>query len=261
MENRYDWYLYKFRVNDAQFYFFPSTEFPSNGFSSVYAITEESAKEVVERGTTAQFKGSVCSSHLIMDFDDEEAGLQARGRLRAEGIAHEVYHTGNRGCHIYIPRPHLPSLFLPQIDKGWVKANYPNADLGLYTPMHLIRVIGAIHDKTGHKKKLIESVPGKELIIQEQARTPERYISHKKYDYFTNSIFDNSFIMNLSVPLENGHRTTLLIKLAAAMRQIGEPVDFVARWLQHVNNLSSDPLPQRELDNIIKFAEGIGEDV
>jgi len=136
-----------------------------NKFASVYSVTGEDAFYVQEAKTAAGFRGTVWSRRLWVDLDTTEAAAAAQSKVKELGYDHVVYDTGNRGCHIGVARDALPSHTLPQQDKAWAQANIPGADLGLYWHLHLIRLPGVLHEKTGKPKRLIYSQKGGTLQL------------------------------------------------------------------------------------------------
>jgi|SRR5271165_3835192 len=256
-EEQYSYVVYKFNVADSGYYILSTSELPpTGGFSSLYNFTQETGEAISETGV-AGYKGVVWSPWLKIDFDDREAAMEARERLIAEGIGFEMYKTGNRGMHFYINRPCLPSHLLPQMDKMWVESNFPKADLSIYTHLHMFRVSGTKHEKTGKLKIIVEIFEGRPLII-DPVNKMQSFIRRKYTSQFANSsIFTNDYIMGMSVPHENGGRHNSLMNLAVAMRHEGEQPEFIARWLYHVNLLFSEPSPQSELDNIVEFISTI----
>lgn len=256
---KYEYYLFKFQVYDTNFLIMHRSELPALGFSSLYAITKEDAEALVSASTSVQFKGSVWSQTLAIDVDDEEVALVVENRLSEMKLDFTVYSTGNRGKHFYITRPHSPSHILPQIDKEWIKEHFPSCDTSIYSNLHLFRLPGAIHDKTGNRKKLLCSYKGIPLILPDHL-TQNDHILYKSGKDVTQSIFLDQWVMSQTVPWQDGKRHEALLNLGVKLRKNGEPIEFIERWLYHANLLHTPPKPQEELDRIIQFVSEVDVD-
>lgn len=253
MTNQYDHVIYKSSVDTGSFFVMLYSELPPIGFSSLYRYTATDAEAISNAGY-AGFKGSVWSPTLAVDFDTTEAAEQAEEKLKSLGIAFEVWTTGNRGVHIYINRPHVPSHLLPAIDKEWVTANLPGADLSIYHNVAMFRVPGARHQKTGNKKAILRTYEGQPLLLADTVTTRQLQ-ANIGGPRPKESIFTNNYIMSLSVPCSEGERHASLLHLGLALKRLGEPVDFIARWLSHVNALYQPPKDEGELERLLQFIE------
>lgn len=247
----YDYALFKYQVFDDSYYLLPINELPACGFSSLYYVTRSTASTLESSGF-ASYKGDVWAPSLWIDFDTESGAVQARGRLAELGLAYKEWTTGNRGAHFEIPRPHSPSHLLPKLDKYWVADNFPEADLTIYLQLHLFRLPGARHEKTGKIKKIVNTVQGSELILGNEIN---KHLGSNFEDYMiqsSESIFVSDSIMSATVPYQEGERHNRLLVLGVMMKKQGEPMEFIARWLYHAN-LLSNPLGSEELAEIVNF--------
>lgn len=252
-EETYAYYLFKFNVYDANFLIMHRSELPTTGFASLYAITKEDAEALVSASTSVNFKGSVWSPALAIDIDDEEYAKKVESELRLFGLSYRMYNTGNRGAHFYVYRPHAPSHVLPQIDREWVKANFPQADTSIYSNLHLFRQIGAIHDKTGNRKVLVGQSPGPNFLLLPDQVTQTYHTLHKSGKDITESIFLDRRIMSMTVPCEEGKRHETLLNLGVMLRKRGESVEFIEGWLKNSNLLFSEPKSEGEIERIMSF--------
>lgn len=236
--------------------FYRSNTLVRNGcrYASVYAIREEDATSIKEAGTAAGFKGIVWSQRLWIDFDSEEAGKEAQEILKREGVDHVSYTTGGRGCHIGILRDAAPSHLLPIQDKQWVREQFPKADLSLYWHLHLIRLPGTLHERTGQAKKLLYSYEGRHITLppykaNEKHTTVVNATQGKRTSLFTNG----EVVMNLTY--ESGSRHAHLVKLAGSIaRHAGSTVTDALWVLMEVNSSFPEPKPIEELERIVKWA-------
>lgn len=231
--------------------FYRSSDLIAGGckFASVYAVTVEDAHSIEEAGTAAGYKGVVWSQRLWVDFDDDGAARAAQSSLKEQGIDHVVFSTGGRGCHIGITRLAKPSHTLPLQDKEWVKANLPGADLSLYWHLHLIRLPGTLHDRTGLPKRLLYSHEGRHITLPPYTPTEETP-SDVGMDGNAN-LFNEWEIMSRLAPIQHRHD---LVKLTAALREGGATVAEAKGLLSIANRGYKAPLSTAEIDRMIQWA-------
>lgn len=221
-------------------------------YASVYAVREEDAEAINQAGTAGQFKGIVWSQRLWVDFDDEVAARAAQGRLKQMEVDHVVYTTGGRGCHVGILRDNPPSHTMPLQDKQWVKENLPGADLSLYWHLHLIRLPGTLHERTGQPKKLLYSHAGRHLTLPpytERQETKLGVSTGPRTSLFTNG----GIAMNLT--FNGGSRHAHMVKLAVAVARHPGSTPLDALWLMtEVNRSFPEPKTNEELERIVRWA-------
>jgi hypothetical protein len=228
-----------------------------NKFASVYSITGEDAFHIQEAQTAAGFRGTVWSRRLWIDIDTAEAATAAKAKVKELGYDHVVYDTGNRGCHIGIARDALPSHTLPQQDKAWVQANIVGADLSLYWHLHLIRLPGVLHEKTGKPKRLIYSQEGKILALQPwvQASTNNMGGTSGQAPSGTPlkrvSIFKTWEVMQHFVP--TGHRRQL-VELAVALHRAQVTKEEALWVVRELNRAYTVPKDENDLLRIVDWA-------
>lgn len=252
--DKYDTVIFKFNVYDTSHIIFRASDIPGSGFSSLYRITAETAEALNASGISG-YKGAVWSPGIWVDCDTEESALETRATLSRLGLAFEVWSTGNRGLHFYIERPHAPSHLLPQLDREWIKSQIKNCDTSIYSHLHLFRNPGSRHQKTGKPKVRIEKVEGQPLLLADTVQDKREYTN--RASAAARSIFLDNYIMSLTVPVDEGKRHETLLHLALAMNRVGEPLDFIGRWLEHVNLLYTDKKPEGEIERILEFVAGI----
>lgn len=251
--NDYVWHLWKRSPTDAGFRFLAADDLPSAGFASVYAVDKQTARTLEANGDFSGFKGIVHTPTLWIDCDTTEASDSVERRLRALGVRFEKWTTGNRGAHFGVARQAVPGPLLPLKDKAWVKANCPEADLSLYSHLHMFRCPGEKHQKTGVRKALLLTVEGAvvylDSITPTQPTPPQQ--SAQSED---GSVFDDDIIMNWSTPQENGNRNKALAAVAYRMAERGEPVEVTRWWLGQVNQLFSEPKDHGEIEHVLRYA-------
>lgn len=244
-------YLWKHKQVESSFAFIPENSLPPLGFCSLYGVSETDAKALMEAGSYAGFKGVVYPGEwLWIDVDDDNLQDEYERKIDEMGLEFQLWTTGNRGCHFAIRRNLSPSQHAPNVDKEWVKQHFPDADLGLYSHLHLIRQKGAIHEKTGLRKTLLRHLPGSVLFLEYSAGAKKtKHVNSG----IVSSVFDNKLIMDLSIPHESGSRRKYLLRLAAELARTNNPMEFALVWMINVN-MMGDPLPEDDLANIVKWA-------
>jgi hypothetical protein len=233
------------------FTFCTKEDLPFTGFQSLYSIPEEEANKLLEAGSYKGYRGIVNSTtDLWVDFDELEAVEHAIDRLKYLGLAFEVWTTGNRGKHIRIFRSSSStSEHVPAIDKAWVRANLPGADLSIYTSLHPFRRPGAIHKLTGKEKQIETSHVGNTLQLEETDQSVKRTLTKLNQ----RSVFEDPQILALSVPYWDGERHRYLLKLAIKLAGTGASEQFIFEWLWNVNILG-DPWDEDKIQKIATWA-------
>lgn len=223
-------------------------------FSSVYAVREEDARYIEAAGTASGFKGIVWSQRLWIDFDTEEAAKTAQLKLKELKYDHVVYDTGNRGCHIGILRDTMPSHTLPSEDKTWVANNLVGADLSLYWHLHLLRLPGCIHEKTGEPKKFLYKCEGSSIILPKvDAQVLVDEPSRKDKDASRSSIFNHWNIVSHFTEGTGSRHEQLLSLAGACKRDSGTNFEECLWIVLEVNSGFSEPKPEEEVRRIVKW--------
>ena len=230
-------YIYSLFSSTADYGISPNfvdiTKSDLRGFTSLYQVTEETAKAIEQAGTVKGFKGIVWSKRLWLDFDDEDAARRANGKLKEMGYDYVCYTTGNRGCHYGILRSHAPSHLLPLLDKAWVKEHFPEADLSIYTHLHPFRIPGTLHQKTGKPKVLLSEQRGRTLVLPPLKREEVYTISSGQRQ--GKSVFDCFYVMANTVPVDAGQRHSTLIRLLNALKNDADvPMDVAMWWIGEI---------------------------
>ena len=242
------------------FYHSAELTIKGNKFCSVYAVRREDAEAIESTsGTAAGFKGIVWSQKLWVDFDTYEAAAEAEKTLDKLGVGYVVYDTGGRGKHIGINRDAKPSHTLPGQDKAWVQANLSGADLSLYWHLHLIRLPGTVHEKTGKPKKLVSRKEGSSIQLERMSHEELHKVGHQfsnanieRSPSTRNSIFTTwSVISNLT---PTNHRKQLVELAVALQRDVGVTAEEATWVLLEVNRGFSIPRDTNEIERIVKWA-------
>lgn len=244
-------FLWKARVTEKSFTFCDGSDLPNAGFQSLYAIPEAEAEKLLEVGTYKNYQGPVNSTNeLWMDFDDAQSAQIAINKLETLKLAFSVWTTGNRGKHICVYRKAaIISEHVPAIDRAWVQGTFNGADTSIYSSIHPFRRPGAIHEVSLKPKKLEYSRPGNQLELSEEIVSTKR----NKVVINNRSVFEDPYILSLSVPYYDGERHNYFLKLAIRLAGCGVSENFIFEWLWNVN-LLGDPWDEEKIRKISKWA-------
>lgn len=134
------------------------------GYSTVYMFSEADATKIKEAGNSRGFSQyAVGARHLVIDCDQGDAGRdRIAERLDAEGLAYEIWESGGKGYHFYIPHEFIYDIRLPYSHQQAILKLLPRdlIDLTLYQHGRLISLPGRIHPVTKKPKRLVSSHPG-----------------------------------------------------------------------------------------------------
>lgn len=251
---QYNWYLYSTAAHygPSPVFLLGSELAKTHGFTSLYAVTESTAKAIHAEGTTRGFKGAVWSPYIWLDFDSTEHAERAGSRLEEMGIGFNAYTTGNRGLHFRLDRSttNSPSHLLPARDKQYIRDNFTGADLSIYTHLHPFRMEGTKHEKTGRRKERIYFRAGNKVDVpplKEEAITTYPHQGQSR-----TSVFDSFKLMANTVPVTNGSRQYFLIRQLYALKECGASSEFALEWIQNWNMLLEEPKDDAELEKALR---------
>lgn len=252
-----DIYRYYFYA-PSQYYgsansFVSGSYIPKEGFSSLYAVTSDTKEAIGQEGTTRFFKGVVWSPHLIIDCDTDEATQEVGTWLDEKGYSYDAFTTGNRGMHFYIATNSDPSHLLPLAHKQFVQTTFKSSgvDTSIYTHLHLFRLPGTVHEKTGRPKELFHSAKGKVLEIARATLTTATTNTGSSVTG-AKSVFNQFRIMSNTVPVSVGLRHETLVKLCYALKDDAQVDGSLALWwLLEANKLFNVPKPEEDVEKIL----------
>lgn len=207
------------------------------GFRSAFAYPEPVAKLIAQSGSTAGLRGQpVYADVLLMDFDNIDPSV-FRDWLVQQGIAFDRYDSGNRSIHFHIPLQPIEGVWVPQACKQWVEAHsIVQADTSFYHPAGQFRLPGTYHTKNpGRCKELLESVPGKLLVLEPSAPAVVLELEHEADEEPT------QFYAALLLPANEGDRRPTVFRLAVAGLRSGHDPDDVAALLSWWNSTRCYP--------------------
>lgn len=220
-----------------------------SGFRSVYAYSQDLKDEILARGTTAEMGlVPVYSDVLLLDFDSGDTGDFGEW-LIDEGVAFESYISGGRSIHLHV---HIVPMFgerVPYSQKGWVIAHAPLADVSFYHAAGQYRLPGTVHEKTGKRKQLTLTHPGRRLEIP-TLELPRLMASGVGGQRETSG----AFLPGLMRRKGPGERTVYTWHLAKVARREGVEFDVACTQILWWNRTYSSP-PQPEDHVLAKIKE------
>lgn len=229
--------------------------YQATGFTSLYLVSKETSEAIIQEGTTKHFKGVVWSQRLWLDIDSYEEADEVEQRLIEMEVDYVAFDSGGRGAHFGILRDHAPSHLLPQKDRAWVKANFPEADTSIYTHLHLFRLPQTVHEKTGRKKTLVSERRGRSITLPAYNDSSGSLADHGTG--LKKSVFECFRVMSHTVPADTGSRHEYLVKLTYALKDdAGVSPKEALFWLKHTNLLYSEPKSGEDLEKIIRSIYG-----
>ncbi len=165
-----------------------------NAHYSIYGLCEEDAKQYASLLTNKHMIYTHYSSEIIVDAETKIALDAVIKACLAREWSFEVYNTGSGGGggHVAIQRDAKPSELLYLRDKCFVIqyfSHIADIDTGIYSPMHILRGIGKVHEKTGRYKHLVFQNEGTVLPSVEGIDIPEmlmRSYENSKYGVVEN---------------------------------------------------------------------------
>lgn len=207
------------------------------GFRSVFAYPKAVAEKIIQQCGSHGLRGQpVYADVLLMDFDNVDPSL-FRDWLVQQGIAFERYDSGNRSIHFHIPLQPIQGDWVPQACKQWVEAHsIVQADTSFYHPAGVFRLPGTYHTKNpGRCKELLESVPGKLLVLEPPALAAVPELEHEADEE------PMHFYAALLLPANEGDRRPTVFRLAVAGLRSGHDPDDVAALLSWWNSTRCYP--------------------
>lgn len=227
------------------------------GFSSLYSVSKQESENITAAGTISGFKGSVWSERLWVDVDSYDSADAVESKLKELGYDYLAYDSGGKGAHFGISRETRPSHLLPEQDKHWVQtalSGIPGIDTSIYTHLHLFRLPGTTHERTGRPKELVEHSTGTSLVHGSYIRPvrtsdPSPYLANGTGD---KSVFSSYQVMSQVGKVRVGGRHASLVKSAYGLRDTGIPVAAARWWLLELNKHFEEPKREEEIEKILQ---------
>jgi hypothetical protein len=235
------------------------TELPTgNAHWSLYALGRKDAENYMKLGSR---------KHKIYEHYSERGLRKIIQICDKNNWSFSIYDTGsgNGGGHVSIVREAEPSEHLYIRDKMFVEKYFegvPDIDMGIYTPMHLIRGIGKVHEKSGKCKVLVRTVLGNSipdvtnislytLLLERHNRQKLDFKSEAHSDW---TKFQNSLIRHNPTNIGPGNRHLSLYCLGKDLCKAGLGHNACFEILKFFNSQFEDPHSDDKIERALNQA-------
>jgi len=265
-----------------------------NTGQTVFRFTSEYLDRFNESGSVRGYNGSCYSDYLPLDLDcnDLEQGLKTvQEFLQYLDVEYEippasipVWFSGNKGFHLAIPiamfgqvepTPQLPKYYRQFVETQWSDWGF---DTAIYDINRLFRSENTQHGSSGLYKVRVNSIldtdldsilelakqPGKKTEIdeyydvQESAALVEQFRSIMVADQNQRNTKKKQELVNWQLLIQQeagvGNRNDTAFKIALGMHKVGFPKESVLENLHGWNRSLTEPLPEREIENVVTSA-------
>ncbi len=221
------------------------------GYSSVYAFEEDAALALIDQKSSAGMaRFTAHTDSLVIDLDNGDDQLaKALEKIAALGLAHEVWSSGSKGYHIYIPHTqHESGHDVPHSQRLWVEALDVGADLSLYQHGRILSLPGRVHPKTGRRKALVSNTPGQALALVHVTPPPSMFNFEARGGL---SEFEAGLwkcLQSLGTPPDPGMRHTRIWSTAQHFADCGLTYEATLTLLLKVNEQWPSPKDPSEVE-------------
>lgn len=223
------------------------------GYGSVYMFDEVTAKEIIKSGESKGFnKMAVIANTLVFDLDGGQESLdKAEVILKSHGYGYQVFSSGGKGFHIYVPHELIQSNHLPYSHQKVVEKLGIECDLSLYQHGRLLSLPGRVHPKTGRRKELLYNVGGTPINIP----IVERPVVQFKLGLIDTGDTLSMALRRLSdLTVEEpkiGNRHTTLWSVAQNLADAGITYHTALDLILGVTKEWKNPKPQSEIEGLL----------
>lgn len=232
------------------------------GYSSLYFFSKEDADVIKENGHSRGFQYLVAySAFLVMDIDCGQEGLdQITPILDKEGYSYEVWSSGGKGFHIYMPHEMLGSVHLPYSHKMKIREilgdKYALIDGSLYQHGRLLSLPGRIHAKTKKKKKFEYAKKGtRDLIVPIIEEVKVRPLYEQVVGSDEGLIIGLTRVQDmLTHPPGPGNRHLRIWGASKDLAMAGLSYDTVLNLMNRVNSSWTNQKPESEIEQAVQSA-------
>lgn len=235
-----------------------------NGHVSLYAITEDMAKKIRLSGSVKGWMPIHYSSVCWIDVDSIEAGDEVEKRCRELKFRFARYFSGNKGWHFAIKRIAEPDAELFGKDRVFVRKHFRDLacfqyfDLSIYHPLHLLRGVGCIHEKTRYRKEFVSGSRGtnipdvREYVVDSITKYTAIY-----YQQFYGANAWNA-VRNLCClhngPPPGGSRYQTIWRLSKDLFRQGLSTTQVMAFVEVYNGSFENPHEHQEVERAVRDA-------
>jgi hypothetical protein len=231
-------------------------DLPSPGFASVYAFSEQDALLVRERGHSRGLSEfSVWADRVAIDIDQGDEGLlPVLSILDAKGLGYEVWSSGGKGYHVFIPHEPIYSPHLPYSHLSFLRSIGVSCDETIYQHSRVLRLPGTVHLKTGKRKQFYMRKDGMQPTIP--------IVERPKFDFkpglgtksFQSALMGAMSLITNPPPTGQGKRHTLLWGVAKDFAEAGTPYLTALGVLLEVNRSWQKPKPVEKVELAVSQA-------
>lgn len=234
-----------------------------NGHVSMYAVTKEIAKKIQLSGSIKGWMPIHYSSVVWLDVDDISSGDEVEARCKELDFFYARYFSGNKGWHFAIKRKAEPDAELYAKDRVFVRNTFKDLpafkhfDLSIYHPVHLLRGVGSIHEKT-RKRKILVSYRKGSSIPDVSGLRPDTLTKHAAIYYNQNFKDDLWATLRNLLFFHNGpagSRYQALWRLAKDLYREGLSNTQVNAIIEVYNGSFENPHESSEIQRAISDAE------
>ena len=211
-------------------------------YRSLYGYGVDTVHSINTQGNTRGLTGQPLYSDCIVidcDTSDEAEGTQVI--LNEEGLAYSRWMTGNRGCHFHIPIEPMWGTNVIWSQTCWLKdiGVWDIIDTSIYRANGQIRVPGAIHEKTGNPKVMVEEVKGIKPDVPELVAPPLPTVSTEVIEGTPEA--RNEYHRNLMYKRSEGGRHTHMFVLWNRGKSAGYDHEDIREDIRWWNDMMAQP--------------------
>lgn len=178
-------------------------------FRSTFDYPTEVAQKIRNARNTVGLKGlPVSCATIFVDVDKDEDVEEVRTRLLETGLAVDEYLTGNRGAHFHIPlKNRVTGTTVIYSVISWLKQQlvWHLIDTSIYREGGQFRLEGAVHAKTGKRKRLVEEVDGELLDLVLKDPPTEAEVTFVPEEEKTRRDFNMNLLLKRGVGQRHTH--------------------------------------------------------
>lgn len=229
---------------------------PNPGFASVYAFSSKDARLVRQRGHSRGLSEfAVWADRVAIDIDSGDEGLRSvLAVLDTRGLEYEVWLSGGKGYHVYIPHEPIYDQRLPHSHAAFIQELGISCDTSLYQHARVLRLPGTVHPVTGKRKQLVERKSGMKADIQ--------IVDAPTFNFtprLTEKTVENAMIRALSLITNppapgQGKRHTLIWGTAKDFAEAGTPYLTALGIMLEVNRSWQKPKPLEKVETAVRQA-------
>jgi hypothetical protein len=256
----------------------------TEAFYSVFNHTEDYKVWFETKEDSLGYNGRVWTKYLFWDMDGKTALEDTRWLVDRLSVYNQenirVYYSGNKGFHVFYYCPELEAFVdHPQIETlvkntclKLVKG-LPSVDTKIYNKSRVLRITNSIHRVSKLYKIPISFDELSKLNINEirELAIKQRKISynhsHEQDDelidflsqvanegYVSESDYSGSdnILNGILNGFSEGDRNTGLFRVAGMLHSRAIDENFTRAFIMAINNNSNTPLPEEEINNIIR---------